>query len=501
MAVSTAVDPSAVARVLGIKTEFKNLAAGNVLFLPQRVALFGQGTTALQGTYSNVKAQVFSAFEVGNTYGFGSPLHLAALQLLPINNDGLGIIPLTVYPLDDDGSAVIATGDITPSIVSITADFAVQVKVNNILSEAFTIEVGDAVADIVTKATAAVAATPALPIIGSDDTTKLGVTSKWKGASANDIVLEIVSGDTAAVTWAFTQPTGGATNPSIAAALAQIGNVWESMILNCLDVADTTTLALYTAWGEGRWGALVHAPAVVFTGNLATTVANAIAVPDARKTDRINAQLVAPGSNDLPFVVAARQLARIAKLANVNPPHDYGSRPADGLTPGTDGEQWTYTQRDTAVKGGSSTIEVKDEVINISDVVTFYHPTGDPLPGYRYVVDIVKLQTIIYNTRLIFNTAEWDGAPLIPDDQPTTNSAAKKPKMAVAEVAAMIDSLGLNAFISDPAGAKATIAAAINESNPKRLDVTYTVALSGNTNIKSVDLNFGFFFGTAPIVG
>jgi hypothetical protein len=63
-------------------------------------------------------------------------------------------------------------------------------------------------------------------------------------------------------------------------------------------------------------------------------------------------------------------------------------------------------------------------------------------------------------------------------------------------VAAMIDSLGLEAIISDPVGAKATIAAEINSMNPKRLDVAYTVALAGNTNIKSIDLNFGFYFGT-----
>lgn len=499
MAVSTAVDPSAVARVLGIKTEYKNLAAGNVLFLPQRIMVLGQGATA--STYSTTKAQVFSTFDVGDTYGFGSPLHLAVNQLLPINGDGVGTIPVTVYPLDDDGAAVAATGDITPVVGVVTEDTNFQVKVNNMLSGAFTVTSVSTVATICTDITSVIQAAVELPITAVDSTTTVDVTSKWKGASANDIVLEIEGPTGAGMTWSFTQPTGGATNPSITAALAQVGNVWESMLLNCLDVADTTSLAEIATFNEGRWGALVHAPLVCFTGNLNTTVAAAITVPDARKTDRTNSCLVAPASNDLPFVTAARQLARIAKLANTNPPHDYGSQKADGLTPGVDGSQWDYLERDAAVKGGCSTIEVKDDVINISDVVTFYHPTGDPLPAYRYVVDIVKLQTIIYNTRLIFSTDEWDGAPLIPDDQPTINTAAKKPKMAVAEVAAMIDSLGLNAFISDPATAKASIVAAINDSNPKRLDIAYTVALSGNTNIKSVDLNFGFYFGTAPVVG
>jgi len=133
-------------------------------------------------------------------------------------------------------------------------------------------------------------------------------------------------------------------------------------------------------------------------------------------------------------------------------------------------------------------------------VVTFYHPTGDPTPAYRFVVDIVKLQNILFNLDLIFATDEWDGAPLIPDDQPTVNRDAKKPKTAVAAVAAMLDSLGLNAIISDPETAKLNTIAEIDSQNPKRLNLVTTVQLSGNTNIKSIDLEFGFFFGTPTVV-
>ena len=287
-------------------------------------------------------------------------------------------------------------------------------------------------------------------------------------------------------------------NPDIDAALAQIGEVWESMVMNCLDIADTTTLDKYSAFGEGRWNPLVRKPLVVFTGNNEVDVATSITVSDARKTDRTNGQLVAPGSNDLPFVTAARQLARIVKLANTNPPHDYGSQQATGLTPGADGVQWTYSQRDAAVKGGSSTIKSKDGVVNVDDVVTFYHPTGDPTPAYRFLVDIVKLQNIIYNINLIFDTPEWDGAPLLPDADPTVNPDAKKPKDAVAAVAALLDNLGLNAIISDPATAKANTFAEIDAQNAKRLNLQVTLALSGNTNQKAIDLNFGFF--TPPLV-
>jgi phage tail sheath gpL-like len=499
MATSTAVDPSAVARVVGIKTEYRDLSGGAARLLPQRLAVFGQGATA--STYDTTKAQVFTANEVGATYGYGSPLHLAALQLLPLNGDGVGTVPVTVYPLEDDGAGVAAAGDITPAVTTIAADTAFRVKINNILSEAFLVEVGDAVADITAKITTAIQASTALPVTAVDSTTTVDVTAKWEGPTGNDIVLEIDGPTDAGVTFTFTQPTGGATNPDITDALAQIGEVWETMVLNCLDIADTTTLGLYNTEGEGRWGALVAKPFVVFTGNTAATVSAATAVSDARPTDRVNAQLVSPGSNDLPFVVAARQLARIAKQANTNPPVDYGSQQATGLTPGLDSQQWIYTQRDAAIKAGSSTIEVKDGVVNLSDTVTFYHPTGDPLPAYRYVVDIVKVQNLIYNVALIFKSVEWDGAPLLPDEQPTTNPAAKKPKMAKTEIAGLLDSLGLEAIISDPEGAKATIVANINQQNGKRLDIAFTVKLSGNTNIISIDQFFGFYFGSSTVVG
>ena len=498
MSLSSAVDASAVARVVGIKTTFKDLRAGGVIFLPQRIAVIGQGATA--ATYATTKAQHTSAFAVGQAYGFGSPLHLAAKQLLPTNGDGVGTIPVTFYPLEDDASGVAATGDITPSGTA-TGSAAFRVLVNNIPSAQFAVASGDTVADICDAITAALAAELDLPVTATDNTTDVGVTSKWEGASANDIHIEVeaTSADNSGVTFAITQPTGGLVDPDTSTATDQFGNVWESLVLNCFNDTNTAALDAIQTVGEGRWGALVRKPFVSFIGNTDTTVAAAIALPDTRKADRINAQLVAPGSNDLPCVVAARQLARLAVIANNNPPRDYGSLQATGLTPGADGDQWTYADRDQALKGGSSTVEVKDGVVNLSDTVTFYHPDGDPIPAYRHVVDIIKLQNIIFNLDLIFATSAWDGAPLIPDDQPTVNRDAKQPKAAVAAVAALTDSLALNAIISDPETAKASIQAAINSMNPKRLDLVVTYQLSGNTNIISVDLDFGFYFGVTPL--
>jgi phage tail sheath gpL-like len=497
MAISTAVDVSAVARVTGIKTEFVDFRGNRVVLLPQQIAVIGQGSTS--ATYSTDKMQHTSATSVGSTYGFGSPLHLAALQLMPTNGDGVGTIPVHFYPLEDDGSGVASAGDVTPSGTA-TESASYLVSVNNTHSEEFVISVGDDVATMVTAMTDAINANINMPVIATDSTTQVDLVAKWAGESGNDIHVEVVGPTTAGITFAVTQPTGGLVDPDVQPALDQFGDVWETMVLNCFPPQSGANLDAIQTFGEGRWGSLVKKPFVSFLGDTSAAVSVATTVPELRKTDRINSQLVAPGSKNLPLEVAARQLARIAVLANNNPPHDYGGQDATGLVPGDDGVQWLYPDRDQAIKKGCSTVEVKDGVVNLADIVTMHHPTGNPLPEYRHVVDIVKLQNIIFNIDLRFSSAEWDGAPLIPDDQPTSNRTAKKPRMAVAEAAAIVDGLGLEAIISDPETAKANIVAGINTQNPKRLDLCIPVQVSGNVNIKSIDLKWGFYFGEQQIV-
>jgi phage tail sheath gpL-like len=497
------VEASAVARVLGIETQFVDLRAGAVQFLPQQIAILGQGATLSAG-YPLTPYQITSAAQAAARYGFGSPIHLAALQLFPVTGGGVGSIPVWVYPLNDDGAGAIATGTITPSgAAGVAATY--YVRAAGILSAPFTLAAGDNVATICDKIVAAINAVLDQPIIAADGTTDVDITAKWDGASGNDITVEVLdsNGETPAddITFAVVQPASGAADPDVSAALAQIGGRWITMLVNCFGPTITAVLNDIEAVGEPRWGATVRRPFVAFVGNPEPTVGTSIAVPNARPSDRVNAQVVAPGSPNMPLQIAAAHVREMAKIANNNPPVDYGSRPLRGLLPGTDAQQWDYSQRDQAVKGGSGTVELKNGLVNISDVVTFYKPAGEVPPAYRYVVDIMKLMTIIYNTDLEFAQPAWDGAPLIPDEQPTVNPAARKPKAAKAAMGRILDSLGLQAIISDPKAAKAATVASISSSNPKRLDLRTTVQLSGNSNIISVQLNFGFFFGTPAVIG
>jgi phage tail sheath gpL-like len=487
---TTAFPPSRVASAYGAVVNFKNLAPGGFA-LAQRIAVIAPGTTAAAG-YATTKRQIFSALEAGQTYGFGGPIHSIALQLFPSNGDGVGDIPVTIYPLVDGTTA--SLGTITPA-GSPTAAGTYFVKQNNIVTASFELASGATVADATLAITTAVTNNVNMPTTAVDGTTVVNLTAKWKGLTGDNIVTS-VEGPSLGMTFGIVQLTGGATDTPISATQTdQFGDTWETMIIqsNGSVAADLNTLS---AFGEGRWAPEVSRPLVSFYSTNETSVATAITIPDARTTDRTNVQLSAPGSDDLPWTTTARMVARIAKVANgASPAKDYLRQQATGLTPGLDSDQWTSAERDTAVKGGSSTSSLRGGVISLEDTITMYHPLGDPTPAYRYVNDIVKLQNMLNDMRIVFDSDEWAGAPLIPNDQATTDRTAKQPKMADAELYKLIDSWGLRALLSDPAAAKLTVVSAIDSGNNRRLNMALTVQLSGNANVRSADLNFGFFFG------
>ena len=67
------------------------------------------------------------------------------------------------------------------------------------------------------------------------------------------------------------------------------------------------------------------------------------------------------------------------------------------------------------------------------------------------------------------------------------------PGDAITALRNLADSLALNAIISDADFTKANITSAIDGSNPKRLNTTFPVKLSGNVEVNSTDIYFGFY--------
>jgi phage tail sheath gpL-like len=81
------------------------------------------------------------------------------------------------------------------------------------------------------------------------------------------------------------------------------------------------------------------------------------------------------------------------------------------------------------------------------------------------------------------------GAPLVSDNTITTNPAAVSPKV----IKTMFYNLA--AIIQEPEFTKKNMTVNIDGENPKRLNVVFPCKLSGNVEVTSTDIYFGFYLG------
>lgn len=481
---------SSRASAVAIDTQYKNFNEGAVYLLQQGIAILGQGSDAV--TYSTDKFEITSADDVATVLGYGSPAHLMAKQILPSNGDGALGARVTMYPLPNEATGVAATGYITP-VGTQTTSAQYVIRVGGIESNPFTAIKDETPAEVIPKMVTAVNGVLDMPVIATDGTTKLDLAAKHKGTTGNELVVELI-GVSQGIVFTVTAMTGGLVDPSTDVATAQFGNVWETLVVNQIGNGAHDDLSLV---GEGRWGQLVKKPFMAFSGTVETDETVLKAYTDTRKTDRVNGYITAPASPSSPWLIAARGVARIAKQANIDPATEYRGETLNTIVNGADGSQWDYEERDLAWKAGVSSTIIEDGVIKLDNTLTFYHPDGKPDPEYGKAIYIIKLQNIIFNLDLIFNQPSWEKAPLIPDDQVSTNPNARKPNDVVAALSVLTDNLANQAIISGPDFTKTNTTAAIDGSNPNRVNTTYPVKLSGNMDIHSIDLLFGFYLGGA----
>jgi len=487
------IPASAVSRVTGVDVSFKNFNIGRAQKLPQRVAIVGVGND--DAVYPLDKFEIEgSASAVGDRFGYGSPLHLAALQFFP-QIGRAAVFPVTCYPLAKATTAVPASGSIEATGTA-TASGSGTVTLGGQRVQ-FAVPKNTPAAEVLAIIKTAITGSLNVPVLtGAIADNELPIISKWAGASSNKIKIK-VSANIPGIIFAVTAMAGGALDPNVTPALERVGIVWETQVLNTFDYADNDRLDLYQQWAEGRRSPEEKKMVLICHG-CTDILATRTAISDPRIYDSSNYFIVSVNSDELPFVVAAKgMIDDVITTANSNPAQGYKGR-LNGLHCGADDQQENSTQRNMSVLKGSSTNIKTGSVAELCDIITFYHPPNEgKFPSYRYVVDAVKLQNIIFNVRLIMEADELKGAPLVTDDTVTSNPAAVSPKVIKGWFINLTDSLADEALITDPGHTKKNIAVYIDTENPKRVNVKYPVKLSGNVEISSTDIFFGFYLGDA----
>lgn len=506
MAISSAIDIDRVSRVLGYQLttgNFQNITPN----LPQRIAILGEANTANQSTLDLTPKEITSAKQAGDLYGYGSPIYNMVRILRPVNSNGVGGIPVIVYPQAEDVAGVKSVRTIT-IVGNATANAVHTVIINGRRGVDggrydFSVVSGDTPTIIATKIIDAINNILGSPV---DGTSALGVatlTAKWKGLTSNDIHVEIdTNGISVGSTYAVASPTAGSGTSDITTALGLFGANWNTIVINSYGVSKLNDLvaengAPSSTNPTGRYQGNIMKPFIALFGNTDTDVAAIGTITDARKDDVTNAICVAPGSKGLPMEAATNYAFLFATVANNTPHLDVNALFLPDMPVPISlniGDMANYNDRDVLVKKGSSTVDFVNGKYQIQDFVTCYHPDGEVPPQFRYCRNLMIDFNVKFGYRLLEEINVVDHA-IANDDDIVDVDKVVKPKQWKQIIDAYADELGRRALIADIPFMQDSIQVGLSTSNPDRLETFFKYKRSGIARIGSTTVEAGFNFG------
>lgn len=510
MSTGSAVGTERVSRVVGYAIE-KGSFQESSPNLPQKIIVFGEANTDKQSGLTVEKFDFTTAKEVGDAYGYGSPLHQIARILRPINSQGVGGIPTTIIPQVTAEAATATTIKFAVTASAATKSTTHYVVINgrnNVDGEFYAINVvaGEAAAAIEAKMIAAVNAVLGAPVVASVDSGDVLFTSKWKGVSSVDLNITIdTNGDDAGVVYAQSTKVDGTGAVSLTTSLALFGNEWNTIVVN--PYGDSTTLAALESFNgvpgvstpTGRYSGIVFKPFMALFGSVKDAKADLIAITDAsaRKDQVTNVLCPAPKSSGMPFEAAANMTVLVAPMWQDNPHLDVSNMPYPDMPIPTNtsvGDMENYENRDYLVKRGCSTVNVVNGKYTVQDLVTTYHPAGEEPPQFRYARNLNIDWNVRYSYFLQEQINVLDHA-IIASDQPSRVGKIVKPKQWKQILISLCKDLGDRALITDVAFFEDSIRVATSTTNPDRFETTFSYKRSSYARICATVATAGFAFG------
>ena len=503
MANNTAVGSERVSKVVGYQIEPVDLSTSTPN-LPQRIAILGEGNTANQATMPTEPVVVLNAQQAGTMFGFGSPAHMAMRILKPQSGDVVGGIPLTIYPILEEGSATnkIMTVTITGTATGNGTHSAI-IAGRQLLdsgSYGYTVNTDDTATDVAAKLATSISGVVGSPFTAVAALGVVTLTSKFKGISAQDLTAAInIFGDGLGLTYAVAQTTAGAGVPTITPALLKFGSIWETIVLNPWNITVTSILdELETFNGvpgtspTGRYTGIIMRPFLALTGSISDDDTD---LTDARPNDVTIVACPAPLSQGMPLEAAANYVERLARQSQDNPHLDIsGQVLRDMPTPLEIGSMADYNFRDAAIKKGSSTVELFDGNYRVVDFATTFHPTGELNPSFRFVRSLVQDFNFRFGYFLLEQINVVDHA-IASNTDIVSATKVIKPKQWVAILRQYAVDLGDRGLIADVPFMQNNISVSISSTNPDRLNTQLTYKRSGYVRIASTLVQVGFNFG------
>jgi phage tail sheath gpL-like len=360
-----------------------------------RALLIGQKTVSGSAP-ANALVRVTSAAQAKTLFGTGSILAGMFEAFLQQNS----FTEVWAMPVSDDGSGVAAAGSVVFSGTATAAGTIALMVAGRQVRAA--VASGNNATAVATAVSAAVNALADLPVTASALSDTVTLTAKNKGVTGNDIDLRVnyYDGEStpAGLTTTITAMSGGATNPSLSAAIAALGDEWFHVIGSAF--RDGQSLADLKSEMDDRWGPIrqidghVIAAASGTVGDM-TTLGTTL-------NDRHLTVLATQKSPTPAYEVAAETAAIVSYYAATDPARPLQTLGYTWTKAPTRGDRYTLTERNTLLYSGIATIRVSTAgAVTVDRMVTTYrtNEAGGTDPAYLDTETMMTLQFIRWDWR------------------------------------------------------------------------------------------------------
>lgn len=512
MAISTAVGSTRRSRTVGIKTK-KGSFSDDTSYLTQKIAIFAEANTDNQATLDTTAFDFLTAKAVAEVCGYGSVAHQIARILRPSSGDPLGGITTTMFPIASDESATAAEVELGVVISdSITTNTTHYIRVNGRTSldgtsYGYSVTTDDDADSIVTKIADAVSAVIGAPCTCEADTTNdyAVFTAKWGGATST-LNIEVETNDEdAGITYSIVTSTDGTGTVDLSDALDAFGETWYTLIVNPFGSAQFTTLEDFIGVPDedsptGLYSPTNYRPCMAYFGSVLSDTDDVVAITDAsaRQDQVANVFCPAPNSSGMVWEAAAN-VVRLQAIRAQNYPHlNIAGQTYPDMPVPEDldiGDFKTYSNRDTMLKAGASTVSLSSGKYMVQDLVNTYHPDGENPPLYAEVRDLNIDWNVNYNLIEVNKNRILDNA-IMDDDTVTNVDNVIRPKTIKQILSSTIESLASLALIVEPDFSTENMQVGINDDNPARIDEYIPYYRSSAVKITSTDTAVGFYYGS-----
>jgi len=466
----------------------------------QRALIIGQMTSSGTGAANTptISQGVADAKTVG---GQGSMLALMTQAYRARDSFG----EVWYLPLADDASAVAATGSIeftnaatATGVLSLyIAAFANSPVVSLVCTPDMT------VASLATALATAINAQTDLPVTAAVDettTSKVNITSKNKGLAGNDIDIRLnyrgaQSGEVIptgrAVT--ITPMSGGATNPALTTALANLGDMLFDFI--AMPYTDTTSLDavkgfLSTTTGRWSWSKQLYGHAYgAYRGTLATCQTFGAARNDEHAS--------VMGFNDSPtpaWIMAADITAAAAVSCRADPAQPMQTVALASFLAPPVASRFDLTDRNTLLYTGISTFTVADDgTVAIENLITTYQKNsfGQPDDSYLEVEAMNTLAAVLRRLKTVVTTKYARKKLAANGTRPAPGSNIVTPNTIRADMIADYQSMqDDDGWVQGAAVFAKGLIVEQDTSNPNRVNVLYPAILIDQLRIFALLMQF-----------